>query len=97
MQGKRTRVLDSRGRPVSGLCTRDGRYIAGFNCPQSGKWRMVTLDADTLTEARRERDSLIAGLREGRTPTPGHGDLRRPVRRLPGRAEPLGAHRHPPP
>ena len=67
MQGKRTRALDSRGRPVPGLYIRDGRYIAGFNCPQSGRWRMVTLDADTLTEARRERDGLLAGLREGRT------------------------------
>jgi integrase len=70
MQGKRTRARDTRGRPVSGLYTRDGRYIAGFNCPQSGRWRMVTLDAETLTEARRDRDSLLAGFREGRTPAP---------------------------
>jgi integrase len=70
MQGKRTRALDSRGRPVPGLYTRDGRYIAGFNCPQTRRWRMVTLQADTLTEARRERDALLSGLRDGRTRAP---------------------------
>ena len=31
---------------------------------------MVTLDAETLTEARRERASLLAGLREGRSRAP---------------------------
>jgi hypothetical protein len=40
MQGKRTRARDSRGRPVPGLYVRDGRYIAGFQCPQTGRWRM---------------------------------------------------------
>jgi integrase len=78
MQGKRTRAIDSRGRPVAGLYTRDGRFIAGFNCPQTGKWRMVTLGAETLTEARRERDGIIAALREGRTCAPSQttfGDL----------------------
>jgi integrase len=64
MQGKRTRVLDSRGRPVPGLYVRDGRFIAGYKV--DGRWTMRTLDADTLTEARRERESLLAGLREGR-------------------------------
>ena len=70
MQGKRTRAVDSRGRAVPGLYRRDDRLIAGFQCPQSGKWRMVTLWAETITEARRERDSLLAGLREGRTRAP---------------------------
>lgn len=70
MQGKRTRARDSRGRAVPGLYRRDGRLIAGFQCPQSGKWRMVTLQAETITEARRERDSILAGLREGRTRAP---------------------------
>jgi integrase len=72
MQDKRirARVLDSRGRPVAGLYLREGRYIAGFNCPQVGRWRMVTLDADTLTEARRERDAILAGLRDGRSRAP---------------------------
>jgi integrase len=68
MQGKRTRALDSRGRPVPGLYTRDGRYIAGFK--RDGRWIMRTLDAETLTEARRERESLLAGLREGRIAAP---------------------------
>lgn len=59
----RTRALDSRGRPVPGLYVRDGRFIAGWK--QDGRWTMRTLSAETLTEARRERDSLLAGLREG--------------------------------
>lgn len=68
MQGSRTRVLDSRGRPVPGLYTRDGRFIAGLNV--AGRWTMRTLDADTLTDARRERESLLAGLREHRVAAP---------------------------
>jgi hypothetical protein len=64
MQGKRTRALDSRGRPVPGLYVRDGRFITGYML--DGRWMMRTLLADTLTEARRERESLLAGLREGR-------------------------------
>jgi integrase len=70
MQGKRTRALDSRGRPIPGLYVRDGRFIAGFNCPRVGRWRMETLGAETITEARRERDSLLAGLREARVAAP---------------------------
>jgi integrase len=70
MQGKRTRARDSRGRPVPGLYVRDGRYIAGFRCPQTGRWRMETLDADTLTDARRARESVLAGLREERRAAP---------------------------
>lgn len=68
MQGKRTRALDSRGRPVPGLYVRDGRFIAGFKL--EGRWTMRTLDADTLTDARREREGLLAGLREGRIAAP---------------------------
>src|SRR4051812_23835272 len=78
MQGKRTRALDSRGRPVRGLYVRDGRYIAGFKT--DGRWTMRTLDADTLTEARRERDSLVAGLREGRIAAPAAATLPEPRR-----------------
>lgn len=69
-QGKRTRVLDSRGRPVKGLYIRDGVYIAGFACPQTGKWRMENLEATTLSAARRERESVIAALREDRAAAP---------------------------
>src|SRR5919205_371261 len=68
MQGARTRARDSRGRPVPGLYLRDGRYIAGFK--RDGRWQMRTLRAETLTEARRERESLLAGLREGRIAAP---------------------------
>jgi integrase len=70
MQGKRTRARDSRGRAVPGLYVRDGKFIAGYNCPQTGKWRMQLLDADTITDARRERESLLSGLREERLAAP---------------------------
>jgi integrase len=68
MQGKRMRALDSRGRPVPGLYVRDGRFIAGFKV--DGRWTMKTLAVETLTEARRERESMLAGFREGRIPAP---------------------------
>src|SRR6516165_8754645 len=70
MQGKRTRALDSRGRPVPGLYVRDGRFIAGFRCPQTDKWRMQTLSAETLTDAKRERESILSALREQRLAAP---------------------------
>jgi len=63
-QGKRTRALDTRGRPVAGLYFRDSRYIAGWQ--ENGRWRMQTLEASSLTDAKRERESLLSGLREGR-------------------------------
>jgi hypothetical protein len=69
-QGKRTRARDSRGRPVTGVYIRDGVYSAGFTCPQTGRWRFQNLAAKTLTAARREREHLLAGLREGRTAAP---------------------------
>jgi integrase len=68
MQGARTRVRDSRGRAVRGLYQRDGHYIAGYQV--DGRWRTQKLAAETLTEARRQRESLIAGLREGRIAAP---------------------------
>lgn len=68
MQGKRTRARDSRGRPVPGLYVRDGKFLAGYKL--NGRWYMKTLAADTLTEARRERESILAGLREGRIAAP---------------------------
>lgn len=68
MQGKRTRVLDSRGRAVPGLYVRDGRFIAGAKF--DGRWTMRTLDAKTLTEARRQREAWLTGLRDGRIAAP---------------------------
>jgi integrase len=68
MQGKRTRAFDSRGRPVPGLYVRDRRFIAGMKL--DGRWTMKTLCAETLTDARREREGLLAGLREGRIAAP---------------------------
>ena len=67
MQGKRTRACDSRGRPVPGSCPRCPTSPAGM---ADGRSTMHNLDADTLTEARRERDSWLAGLREGRIAAP---------------------------
>ena len=62
---QRTRVLDSRGRAVQGIYQRPGEgYYAGFQV--DGEWQMQKLTATTLTEAKRERASLISALREGR-------------------------------
>jgi integrase len=63
-QGPRVRVRDGKGNPLPGLYCRDGRFIAGYQ--ENGRWRMVTLKATTVTEAKRERASLVVGLREGR-------------------------------
>jgi integrase len=68
MQGRRTHAVDSRGRHVPGLYIRDGKFIAGFKL--EGRWTMRTLGAETLTEARREREALLAGIRDGRIPAP---------------------------
>jgi integrase len=70
MERKRTRALDSRGRPVVGLYVREGRYWAGASI--DGRWTMHALDAETLTEGRHERESWLAGLREGRIAAPAH-------------------------
>ena len=64
MQGKRERARDIRGRPVKGLYVRDGRFVAGLQ--EGGRWTMRTLEAESLTEARREREALIADLASGR-------------------------------
>ena len=63
-QGPRVRVRDSKGNAIPGLYRRDDKFIAGFQ--ENGRWRMVTLKATSLTEAKRERASLVVGLREGR-------------------------------
>jgi integrase len=70
MQTKRTRALDSRERPVQGIYERDGVFSAGYRCPHTRKWRIVNLTARTITDAKRERESLLAGLREGRSAAP---------------------------
>ena len=63
-QGPRVRVRDGKGNPIPGLYRRDDKFSAGFQ--EGGRWRMVTLKATTVTEAKRERASLVVGLREGR-------------------------------
>jgi hypothetical protein len=59
-------VLDSKGRRVTGLYMKAGRYLAGYSEPGTGRWRMVALKAKTLTAAKRERESILAALREER-------------------------------
>ncbi|MBX6370150.1 MAG: site-specific integrase [Rhodospirillales bacterium] len=65
---RRTRARDSRGRPVAGIYRQDDRFVAGARI--GGKWTMRTLAASSLTEARRERESWLAGVREGRIAAP---------------------------
>jgi integrase len=55
-----------RERVAPGIYLKNGVYIAGFNDPNTGNWTMPTLKATTLREAKRERASLVAALREGR-------------------------------
>ena len=63
-QGPHVRARDGKGNAIRGLYLRDGKFSAGFQ--ENGRWRMVTLQAASLTEAKRERASLVVGLRKGR-------------------------------
>jgi len=55
-----------RVRVAPGIYLQDGSYRAGFREPGSGRWRTQKLTATTLRGAKKERESLLAGLREGR-------------------------------
>ena len=59
-------MLDSRGRPVPGIYKKNDRFVGGYNCPVTGRWTMKHLAAKDLSAARKEREALLAGLREGR-------------------------------
>jgi integrase len=59
-------VLDSKGRKVPGLYRRGSQFIAGYREPGTGTWRTQNLASETLTAAKRERESLLAALREQR-------------------------------
>ena len=61
MKGTRTFV---RVGKTPGIYKRDDTYYAGYSI--EGKWTMAALDADNVTEAKKARESLLAGLREGR-------------------------------
>ena len=63
-QGRRTRAVDARGRNVRGVYIRDGRFIAGFQ--RGEKWVMKTLEAETLAEARMEREKIVSLLRKSK-------------------------------
>jgi integrase len=67
-QGARRRALDSRGRPVKGIYLRDGVYSVLVKV--DGKQTIRNTDARNVTEAVRARESLLAGLREGRIASP---------------------------
>jgi hypothetical protein len=54
----------SPGSP--GIYVQDGAYHAGFREPGSGRRRLRKLQASTLRAARKERESHLAALREGR-------------------------------
>ena len=47
-----------------GIYKRDNTYYAGYSL--YGKWTITALDAESVTEAKKARESLLAGLREGR-------------------------------
>jgi integrase len=55
-----------RVRVAPGIYEQDGSYRAGFREPGSGRWRTQKLQATTLRGAKKERESLLAALREGR-------------------------------
>lgn len=67
---KRQRARDSRNRPVKGIYLECGNFVAGYSCPQTGRWTMKVLDADNLTEARKAREELLADLRAERVAAP---------------------------
>src|SRR6478752_1476450 len=58
-----------RVRVAPGIYAQDGGYFAGFNEPGTKRWMLAKLDATTLRDAKRERESRIAALREGRAAT----------------------------
>jgi hypothetical protein len=55
-----------RTRVAPGIYQQDGSYFAAFREPGSGRWRFRKLQATTLRAAKRERESYLAALREGR-------------------------------
>jgi integrase len=55
-----------RTRVAPGIYQQDGSYFAAFREPGSGRWRFLKLQATTLREAKRQRESHLAALREGR-------------------------------
>jgi integrase len=55
-----------RTRVAPGIYVQNDSYRAGFREPGSNRWRTQKLRATTLRAAKKERDSLLAALREGR-------------------------------
>lgn len=60
-QGPRTRAVDSRGKPVKGVYIRDGIYSILFT--RDGKTHIKNVEAQTLAEARMERERILETLR----------------------------------
>jgi hypothetical protein len=55
-----------RVRVATGVYVQDGAYFANYREPRTGRQRMQRLDATTLRQAKRERESILADLRHGR-------------------------------
>jgi integrase len=58
-KGRRTRV-------AAGIYRQDGSLFANYREPGTGRSRFAKLTATTVREARKERESILAALREGR-------------------------------
>jgi integrase len=55
-----------RVRLAQGIYEQGDSLFAGYREPGSGCWRFKKLQAHTLREAKKERDSILSALREGR-------------------------------
>ena len=55
-----------RVRLAQGIYQQDGSLFASYREPGSGRKRLTKLHAQTPREAKKERDSLLSALREGR-------------------------------
>jgi integrase len=51
---------------ATGIYRQNGAYFAGYREPGTGRWRLKTLRATSVRDAKKERESLLAALREGR-------------------------------
>src|SRR4051794_39730970 len=51
---------------ASGIFRQDGVLYANYREPCSGRQRLTKLNATTIRDAKKERESLLSALREGR-------------------------------
>jgi integrase len=55
-----------RVRVAQGIYRQNGSLFAGYREPGTNSWRLRKLRATTIREAKKERESILSGLREGR-------------------------------